>query len=253
MKHIFLNLLKKTALITALFTAAFLNGAELTCTSSALPYSISIVKNRSLPSRYENILMTELRDKNTPKSRFRQAAFKLGALLVNRAIECFPTEQIIIETPLKECSGEAFSGSPELVSVMRSGDALLDVFIHHFPDASVSKVLVQRDEETALPKFFYMKLSPTIASGQPVIITEPMLATGGTLNMVISLLKEKGVEEKNIIIATLCAAPEGLKRLEEKYPGINVVLTALDERLNEKKYIVPGLGDFGDRFFGTVK
>lgn len=249
MKYLLTSYLYKTPILSAFLAAICLQGAEASTTDG----SISILKNNTPPSRYETILMTELRDKNTNKPKFRAAAFKLGSLLVNRTIECFETDKIVIETPLTACDGEAFSGSPELVSVMRSGDALLDVFIKHFPDASVSKILVQRDEETACPKFFYMKLSPTIASGQPVIITEPMLATGGTLNMVLSLLKEKGVEEKNIIIASLCAAPEGLRFLAEKYPGINVVVSALDERLNEKKYIVPGLGDFGDRFFGTTK
>ncbi|CRX39428.1 uracil phosphoribosyltransferase [Estrella lausannensis] len=247
MKHILKSYKLKASLLAAVLSVVSLQSQAPSTTKT----SISILKNNTPQSRYESILMTELRDKNSNKPKFRAAAFKLGSLLVNRAVECFETKNIVIETPLTAFEGESFSGSPELVSVMRSGDALLDVFITHFPDASVSKILVQRDEETASPKFFYMKLSPTIASGQPVIITEPMLATGGTLNMVLSLLKDKGVKEKNIIIASLCAAPEGLRYLEERYPDINVVVSALDERLNEKKYIVPGLGDFGDRFFGT--
>lgn len=96
-----------------------------------------------------------------------------------------------------------------------------------------------------------MKVATTVASGNYVIITEPMVATGGTLEMVIALLKEKGVQEEKIIIACICASPEGLVYLYERFPSIQVVLTVLDEKLNEKKYIVPGLGDFGDRYFGT--
>ena len=96
-----------------------------------------------------------------------------------------------------------------------------------------------------------MKLSPTIGRDHPVVITEPMIATGGTLGMVISLLKEQGVKEENIIIASICTAAEGLLQLSTQFPNINFVISALDERLNEKKYIVPGLGDFGDRYFGT--
>jgi uracil phosphoribosyltransferase len=96
-----------------------------------------------------------------------------------------------------------------------------------------------------------MKISPELASGRPVVITEPMIATGGSLDLVISVLKDKGVDEGNIIIASVCVAPEGLLYLNDKFPKIKVVMTALDEKLNEKKYIVPGLGDFGDRFFGT--
>jgi uracil phosphoribosyltransferase len=210
-----------------------------------------IVRCPFKPSKYESILLTKLRDKNTSKPEFRAVAHKMGEILIQKVVECLATEQVEIETPLIKCIGEMLATPIELVSIMRSGDALLEPFISHFPDANVSKILVQRDEETARPVFKYMKLSPTISQDHPVIITEPMIATGGTLGMVIQLLKDQGVKEKNIIIACMFAAPEGLMQLSEQFPEINVVLNVLDEKLNEKKYIVPGLGDFGDRYFGT--
>ena len=215
--------------------------------------NIPIVKNSFTPSRYERILMTTLRDRNTSTKDFRIATRKVAELLVNKVVECFhETSRIDIQTPISEYHGETLIKNIELVSILRSGDALIDTFISHFTDANISKVLIQRDEKTAEPHFIYMKLSPTIASGNPVVITEPMIATGGTLDMVISRLKDKGVKEENIIVASVCTAPEGLIFLNEKYPCIQVVFTVMDEKLNETRYIVPGLGDFGDRFFGTV-
>jgi uracil phosphoribosyltransferase len=214
---------------------------------------LPIVQSSFYPSKYEKILLSQLRDVQTATPQFRAVAEKIGGLLVNKVVECLPSESVEILTPVTRCSGEILSKPVELVSVMRSGDALLDTFIKHFPNANVSKLLVQRDESTAKAHFKYMKVSPELASGHPVVITEPMIATGGSLDLVISILKEEGVKEENIIIASVCVAPEGLLYLNEKFPKIKVVMTVLDERLNEKKYIVPGLGDFGDRFFGTTE
>ncbi len=205
------------------------------------------------PSKYEQVLVSQLRDSRTSTTQFRLVSEKVGNLLVNKVIECLPSKAVEIETPVTTCRGEVLTGRVELVSVMRSGDALLDTFINHFPDSNVSKFLVQRDEKTAEAQFKYMKISPELSSGHPVVITEPMIATGGSLDMVISILKDKGVKEENIIVASVCVAPEGLVHLNEKFPKIKVVMTSLDEKLNERKYIVPGLGDFGDRFFGTTE
>lgn len=211
------------------------------------------VKCRFASGKYERILMTQLRDKNTSTNNFRKAAQKLGEILVHKVVECLPTTVKETETPVAVCQGEILAVPLDLVSVMRSGDALLDIFLEHFPEANVSKVLIQRDEETAEPVFKYMKLSSTISHDHPVVITEPMVATGGTLGMLIRLLKEHGVKEENMIIASICAAPEGLLQLSQQFPGITFVMSSFDEKLNEKKYIVPGIGDFGDRYFGTTK
>lgn len=210
-----------------------------------------IVQSSFQASKYERVLMTQLRDQASPTEKFREAANRLTELLVHRVIECLPTYPVNIETPIEAFQGERLVGNVEFVSIMRSGDALLDTFSKHFTDATINKILVQRNEETAEPEFKYMKLSPTIAKCNTVIITEPMIATGGTLTMVIGLLKNRGVLEENIIVASVLAAPEGLSVLNQRFPAIRVVVTVIDEKLNEQKFIVPGLGDFGNRYFGT--
>jgi uracil phosphoribosyltransferase len=203
------------------------------------------------PSKYEEILVSQLRNVHSSTKQFRLISEKISELLVSKVIDCLPTKTVEIETPVTKCQGKVLTAQVELVSIMRSGDALLDTFMRHFPEANVSKFLIQRDEKTAKPQFKYMKISPDISSGNYVVITEPMIATGGTLEMVISSLKEKGVREENIIIASICVAPEGIVLLSQRFPKIKIVMTSLDEKLNERKFIVPGLGDFGDRFFGT--
>lgn len=215
------------------------------------PTEFPIVQPSFQQSKYERALMTQLRDKNSSTEKFREAANRLTELLVHRVVEFLPSYSVTIETPLVSYQGEKLQGKVEFVSIMRSGDALLDTFSKHFPESGISKILVQRNEDTAEPDFKYMKLSPTIAKCTTVIVTEPMIATGGTLALVINLLKEKGVQEKNIVIASILAAPEGLAVLNARFPEIKVVVIAIDEKLNEKKFIVPGLGDFGNRYFGT--
>ena len=211
-----------------------------------------ILRNYTPPSKYERILLTSLRDVNTPTETFKIMSKRLGQILVAKVVECLPTRNIDIETPVAPCQGEVLENHVEFVSIMRSGDALLETFVNHFPAAHISKFLIQRDEVTALPIYKYMKVSPTLSSGNSIIITEPMIATGGTLDMVITLLKELGIQEKNIIVASVIAAPEGLKRLSDKDPDITVVVSMLDEALNDQRFMVPGLGDFGDRYYGTL-
>jgi len=221
--------------------------------SAIISNLLPIVKCSFTPTKYEEILMTRLRDKQTTIKQFREITKKIAGLLVFKMIESMPVVTCRIQTPVTECTGIILTDSVDFVSVMRSGDALLDSFLEHFPQASVSKILIQRDEITAEPHFKYMKLSPSIGENSHVVITEPMIATGGTLGMVIDLLKEKGVKEENILIASICAAPEGLLVLNNNYPNISIVMTVMDSCLNEKKYIVPGLGDFGDRYYGTIQ
>ncbi len=220
---------------------------------STLQSLFPIVRCSFKPTKYESLLMTELRNANTDIKQFRNTSEKIGEILIGKVIECLPTQSITIETPVTTCSGEVFIENLELVSIMRSGDALLETFMKHFPDAHINKILIQRDEKTTEPHFLYMKLSPSVASGNYVVITEPMIATGGSLITAITLLKKKGVAEDRIIIAAICAAPEGVSRLSALFPKIQLVFTVLDENLNEKNYIVPGLGDFGDRYFGTAE
>lgn len=250
MVNTFLKTVKITFLTAILSTAWSVAAEPLTPSPTTPPFPI--IKCFSMPSQYELILMTKLRDKTTSVKEFRITTKKIAALLINKVIECLPTKSIEIDTPeIGGFKGLTFASNVELVSCMRSGDALSHPFTSHFPKAPISKILIQRDEETAEPHFHYIKLSPSVASGNPVIIMEPMIATGGTLNMAISLLKEAGVQEEQIIIATLCSSPEGLSLLNANYPLIRIVTIVIDQKLNERKFIVPGMGDFGDRFFGT--
>jgi uracil phosphoribosyltransferase len=217
------------------------------------PQDFPIVKSSLQTSKHERVLMTQLRDKTTSRKKFRKIANQLAELLVSKVVECLDTIQINIETPVAPCMGEIIDNSIELVSVMRSGDALLRTFGEHYPfmDSAINKILIQRNEETAKPEFKYKKFSPTLLEAKTVIITEPMIATGGSLTMTIDLLKKCGIKECNIIVAAICAAPEGLIRLSNQYPELRVVVIAIDDHLNERSYITPGIGDFGDRYFGT--
>src|SRR4030095_5915358 len=210
-----------------------------------------IVKCFQKTTKYERILLTQLRNRNSTREQFCNAANKLIELLVPKVVECLSTVMVEIDSPVAHCHGEILNECIEIVSVMRSGDALLHIFRKHFPHAAINKILVQRNEDTAQPIFKYKKMSPTLLKAKTVIITEPMIATGGSLTMVIDLLKEYGIKEKNIIVAAVCAAPEGLTRLSEQYPELRIVLIVIDDHLNEKAYISPGIGDFGDRYFGT--
>ena len=140
--------------------------------------------------------------------------------------------------------------NPVLVSVMRGGLSLLPSFQNIFKGAPVGMIGHKRNEENAQPMLYYLNL-PQIAHDDKVVVLEPMLATGGSLSMAISLLKRAGASEENIVIAAVIGAPQGVERLFAEYPGITIVLAAQDPYLNDKFYIVPGLGDFGDRYFGN--
>jgi uracil phosphoribosyltransferase len=138
-----------------------------------------------------------------------------------------------------------------IVSIIRAGDSLLDVMMELIPESAVGKILIQRDEETAEPKLFYSKLPPSLVN-KTILLVDPMLATGGSAVVAIQILLEKpGVEQKNIFFLNVVSCPEGLKKLQDAFPEITIVTGCIDGGLNEKSYIVPGLGDFGDRYFST--
>lgn len=213
---------------------------------------LPVVRSSFAPTPYERVLMTQLRDQTTGMKEFRDTASKLASLLIGKVVAVLDLTPVTITTPISDTDGLTITSDIHLVSIMRSGDALLETFGSYFPNATISKILIQRDEETAKPIFKYMKLSQAIGPDATVVITEPLVATGGTLSVAVDLLLRKGVKEENIIVASICTAPEGLLVLTEKFPKIKVVMVVMDDFLNERKYIVPGLGDFGDRFFGTV-
>jgi len=203
-------------------------------------------------SPVKEVLLTILRDRSTNCSDFQDAANILSQLLSFKVGEFVATEKKEVQTLTGATfkDGQQLKKNPILVTVWRSGLSLLPAFQNLFKGASVGMVGIKRNEETAEPMLYYLNF-PSIVADDQIIILEPMLATGGSLHLTISLLKERGASEENIIIATVIAAPQGVERLQKEFPKIRIVLAALDPQLNEVNYIVPGLGDFGDRYFGN--
>lgn len=199
----------------------------------------------------QDVLLSTLRNKNSSMTEFRGASDALASMLATRVAQEIPTAAIAIETPCGPTQGAEPVYDIVLVPVMRSGTVLLQSFLQIFQDAKVGFVLLQRDETTALPTFYYDKL-PAITQNTRIIILEPMLATGGSLDTTISLLNQRGIPNEHITIVNVICATEGLQRIKRDFPGVNLFYVAEDSELNDKKFIVPGLGDYGDRYYGTT-
>eukprot|EP01036_Dinobryon_divergens_P032629 gene32628-42263_t len=159
----------------------------------------------------------------------------------------------VVTTPTeKEFVGEVVDVSQiTAVSIIRAGDSMLDAFMAIAPEASVGKILIQRDEETSLPILFYSKLPPSIST-KKVVLLDPMLATGGSAKCAVDVLLKNGVPESNIYFFNVVSCPAGIASLTSAYPSMKIITGCIDEGLNEKNYIIPGLGDYGDRYYGTT-
>lgn len=193
--------------------------------------------------------LTLMRDNTTSTAVFRQLLREIAQLLAYEVTRVLPMTMKTIQTPLTEMQAPVLDGRKlALVSILRAGNGLLDGMLDLIPSARVGFVGLYRDEETLRPVQYYCKL-PGELSERLVIAVDPMLATGNSSAAAIDLIKEQGAT--NIRFLCLLAAPEGVARMKEAHPDVPVVTAALDERLNEKGYIVPGLGDAGDRMFGT--
>jgi uracil phosphoribosyltransferase len=193
-------------------------------------------------------LLTVLRDKNTAPPEFRQIAERLGYLLVAEALSDMSTVVVDIETPLEPTKGIQLRRPVVAVAVLRAGLGLLQSVLTLVPDATIGFAGVQRDEETAVPIEYYTKF-PLLTKAR-VLILEPMLATGGSLSWAIDKVKENGA--RDIVAVCVVAAPEGVGVIEERHPDVRIVAATLDRELNPNFYIAPGLGDMGDRLFGTL-
>lgn len=193
-------------------------------------------------------LLAVLRSKDTDPPEFRQITERLGYLLVAEALSDMPTVDIEIETPLEKTTGQHLRRPVVAVAVLRAGLGLLQSVLTLVPDAAIGFAGVQRNEETAEPIEYYNKF-PQLSSAR-VLILEPMLATGGSLSWAIDKVKENGA--KDITAVCVVTAPEGLAVIEENHPDVRIVSAALDRELNPSYYIAPGLGDMGDRLFGTL-
>ena len=193
--------------------------------------------------------MTILRKKETSSMEFRQLVNEIATLMGYEVTRDLETEDIEIETPIAKTVGKRISGKKiGIVPILRAGLGMVEGLLTIIPAARVGHIGMYRDPKTLKPVTYYSKLPKDVASRQ-MIIVDPMLATGGSLIEAIDELKRNGA--KNIKSINLLAAPEGLKAVEEAHPDVEIYIAALDEKLNEDKYIVPGLGDAGDRLFGT--
>ena len=193
--------------------------------------------------------LTMLRDKGTDTPAFRRLMRELGMMLAYEAARDLPLEEIGIETPMGPMQAQALAGqTPVLVSILRAGNGLLDGALDALPMASVGFIGLYRDEETLQPVQYYCKL-PQGLGARRAIVVDPMLATGNSSAAAIDLVKQAG--GRDIVLVSLLAAPEGVERMRAAHPDVPVLTAALDERLNENGFIMPGLGDAGDRLFGT--
>lgn len=193
--------------------------------------------------------LTIMREKHTSTAVFRQLLREISQLLAYEVTHELPMTTKRIETPLQETESPTLAGRKlALISILRAGNGLLDGMLELIPSARVGFVGLYRDEETLRPVKYYYKV-PELLGERLVIVVDPMLATGNSSAAAVDMLKESGA--RDIRFLCLLAAPEGVARMKEAHPDVPVVTAALDERLNEFGYILPGLGDAGDRMYGT--
>ena len=192
--------------------------------------------------------LTIIRDKETNFENFREYSSKLSYLLFIEGTKNISTKSKTIETPLIKTEGLEIENENVAIAVLRAGLGLVDGVKNLLPDTSFGYIGVQRNEETATPEYYYENL-PNLEN-KNVFILEPMLATGGSLSFAIDKVKE--YNPKSIIALTVISSPEGISRLEKEHNDITLVTAKIDEKLDENWYIVPGLGDMGDRLFGTT-
>jgi uracil phosphoribosyltransferase len=190
-----------------------------------------------------------LRNKHTAPEHFRRAATRISVLLAAEALRDVATTAITVETPLGPAPGSKVGPDVVVVPVLRAGLGMLDAVLELVPDARVGHIGLQRDEMTAVASQYYSKL-PAKLGAAFVMMIDPMLATGGSAVAALDLLRHAGA--RSIRIICIVAAPEGIALVERHYPDIVIYTPAVDRGLNEHKYIVPGLGDFGDRLYGTI-
>ena len=195
-------------------------------------------------------LQTEMRSRDTDTARFREIAEKLGALLAYEALRHAPSVAHTVSTPLEPYAGSQLAGPITVVPILRAGMGPAAGMSRLIPGSQVGHLGMFRDEKSLKPVSYYVKLPANIASGVALLV-DPMLATGGSASAAIHVLKQRGC--KDIRFISLVSAPEGVARLQADHPEVPITTSAIDRQLNAKGYILPGLGDAGDRIFGTVE
>jgi uracil phosphoribosyltransferase len=192
-------------------------------------------------------VLTHLRDKTTKPALFRTLSYQISLLLALEATRDLATEEKKIETPLEPFTGRVLARPLAVVPILRAGLGMVQPFQDIFPDVSIGYVGLERDHTTAVARSYYCKLPPL--DGKRVIVVDPMLATGGSAAQALDVVKAAGAKE--IVFVCIVAAPEGVATVEKAHPKVPIFAGAVDRQLNSKKYILPGLGDFGDRLYGT--
>ena len=189
-----------------------------------------------------------IRDVDTGHKRFRELATEITKFICYEALKNIQTREVLVQTPVAEAKCRKLATDIVVVPILRAGVGMLEGILELVPTARVGFVGLFRDEETKLPVTYYERFPPQIKGGTCIII-DPMLATGGSTAAAIDKLKESGAE--SIVVVCIVTCPEGIALVEAEHPDVPIYAAAIDERLDEKKYIVPGLGDAGDRLFGT--
>ena len=202
-----------------------------------------------IKSSFIDYKLTILRDKKTTSSLFRQTMNEISYLIAAEVFKYFKFKKISVQTPIKKTTGKNISKSVVIVPILRSGLGLVEGFVKLLPDAEKGHIGLYRDEETYKPVEYLCKL-PKIKN-KMFIVLDPMLATGNSCVEAINLLKKSGISINNIFLVSLLAAPEGVKNVKKSHKGLRLFTCSLDQGLNKKKFIVPGLGDAGDRYMGT--
>jgi uracil phosphoribosyltransferase len=192
--------------------------------------------------------LTELRDFSTDHRKFRDLLNEVASLMVYEVTRDWPTKPKPIQTPLERMTGQVLARQVTLVPILRAGLGMAEGVLRLLPDARLGHLGVYRDEKTLEPVSYYRKLPPDIATTE-VLVIDPMLATGGSAIAAVSYLKNAGVTSMKFVC--LVASPEGVQALHAHHPDVPIFTAAIDRQLNEKGYILPGLGDAGDRIFGT--
>src|SRR5690606_3699961 len=187
-------------------------------------------------------VMTHLRDKTTRPATFRTLAYQIGQLLAIEATRDLATKEKHVETPLEPLTGQVLARPLVIVPILRAGLGMMQPFLDMFPDVSVGYVGLERDHETAVARSYYCKLPPL--AGTRVLVVDPMLATGGSAANALSVVKEAGAKELSFVC--IVSSPEGVETVQSAHPDVPIFTAAHDRELNDRKYILPGLGDFGD-------
>jgi uracil phosphoribosyltransferase len=204
---------------------------------------VTVVEHPVLADR-----LTVLRDRDTPHGAFRQALFEAAAIMAVEVARGLPVKAVDVETPLERTRGTRLQEEVAVVPVLRAGLGMVEGFLRLLPDARVGHVGIYRDEEEHVPIDYYERLPPRLPDAH-VYVLDPMLATGGSAVHALKHLKRAGAKQLELVC--LVAAPEGIEAVEAAHPGVRIWTAAIDRELDENAYIRPGLGDAGDRVFGT--